>query len=225
MPDASSESFAPVLRAPVAKGLCDAPERAQRTNWANRRQPQNIPLARWETWWVFAHLAEMLAFPHEKAASCTASWVGCREVGSIPPEARYRGALVCRRRIQRPQDAVGDRGSAIAAAELARLEAGGEGAVDGGLDGTRGLGGTLVAVAIGEPVQHHRGGEDHRGRIGEPLAHDIGRGAVTRLKYRVLVADVGRGRHAHTADQTGGEVGEDVAEHVLHDQHIEIPWS
>src|ERR1044072_1085798 len=84
-----------------------------------------------------------------KANSCTASWVGCGEVGSVPTGALYCPALVCRRRIQRPQDAVGDRGGAIAAAELARLEAGGERAVDRGLDGTGGLGGALVAVTIG----------------------------------------------------------------------------
>ena len=150
-------------------------------------------------------------FRSERCALCTASWVAYGEVGSVPPEVHGRRPSICRRRIQRPQDAVGDRGGAIAAAELASLEAGGKGAVDGALDGTGGLGGALVAVTIGEPVQHHRGGEDHRGRIGEPLAHDIGRGAVTRLKYRVLVADVGRGRHAHAADQAGSEIGEDVA--------------
>src|SRR4029079_13701714 len=101
---------------------------------------------------------------------------------------------------------------------------GGAVSVDAPLEGGGAVGGAVVAVTIGEPVQHHRGGEDHGGRIGEPLAHDVGGGAVTRSKGRVLVADVGRGRHPHAADQTGGEVGEDVAEHVLLDQHVEIPW-
>ena len=56
-----------------------------------------------------------------------------------------------------------------------------------------------------------------------PCAHDVGRGAVAGLEHRVRVADVGGGRHAHAADQPGGEVGEDVAEHVLGDQHVEVP--
>ncbi len=77
---------------------------------------------------------------------------------------------------------------------------------------------------VGEPVQHQAGAQDHGGRVGEALAHDVGRGAVAGLEHRVLVADVGRGRHPHAADQPGGEIGQDVAEHVLGHQHVEIPW-
>ena len=35
--------------------------------------------------------------------------------------------------------------------------------------------------------------------------------------------DLGAGRHAHAADQARPEVGQDVAEHVLHDQDVELP--
>ena len=39
----------------------------------------------------------------------------------------------------------------------------------------------------------------------------------------MAVADIGRRRHAHAADQAGGQVGEDVAEHVLRHHDVEIP--
>src|SRR6266487_6316644 len=96
--------------------------------------------------------------------------------------------------IERAQHGGGDRGGAVAAVEFARLEPRGKGAVDGGLDGAGGLRGPAMAVTVGEPVEHQRGGENHGGRIGQPLAHDVGRGAVAGLEHRVRVADVGRGR-------------------------------
>ena len=46
-----------------------------------------------------------------------------------------------------------------------------------------------MVVSVGQPVEHHRGGQDHRGRIGLALPHDVGRGAVAGLEHRVLVAD------------------------------------
>ena len=68
-----------------------------------------------------------------------------------------------------------------------------------------------------------RGRQQHRGRVRLALPHDVRRGAVARLEHRMRVADVGRRRHAHAADETRGEIGQDVAEHVLGDQHVEIP--
>ena len=41
----------------------------------------------------------------------------------------------------------------------------------------------------------------------------------------MLVTDIGRGSKAHTADEPGSEVRQDVAEHVLRDDHVELPWS
>ena len=78
-------------------------------------------------------------------------------------------------------------------------------------------------MLVGEPVQHHRGREDHPGRIGLALPHDIRRGAVAWLEHGVAVADIRRRRHAEAADQARGDVGDDVAEHVLHHHHVEIP--
>src|SRR5262245_30986307 len=99
--------------------------------------------------------------------------------------------------IERAQHGAGDRGGAVAAAEFARLESRGKGAVDGGFDGAGGLRSPVMAMTVGEPVEHQRGGKNHGGRIGEPLAHDVGRGAVAGLKHLVRISDVGRGRHAH----------------------------
>jgi len=43
------------------------------------------------------------------------------------------------------------------------------------------------------------------------------------LKHRIAVADVSRGAMPMPPYQAGGEIGEDVAEHVLHHHDIEIP--
>ncbi len=40
------------------------------------------------------------------------------------------------------------------------------------------------------------------------------------LKHGVGVADIGRRRHAHAANQACREIGEDVAEHVLHHHDV-----
>src|SRR5499427_5099102 len=82
------------------------------------------------------------------------------------------------RSVERAQHGARDRGGAVAAAEFARLEARGKGAVDGALDRARGLRGPGMAMTVGEPVKHQRGGENHGGGIGETLAHDVGGGAV-----------------------------------------------
>ncbi len=81
----------------------------------------------------------------------------------------------------------------------------------------------LDAELGGEPVEHHRRGEDRRRRVRLALAGDVGRRAVARLEQPVRVADVGRRRHAHAADQPRGQVGQDVAEHVLGDHHVVVP--
>src|SRR5215831_20943600 len=69
------------------------------------------------------------------------------------------------RGIERAQQGARNRGGAVAAAEFARREARGKGAVDGVLDRARGLRGPGMAVTVGEPVEHQRGGENHGGWI------------------------------------------------------------
>src|SRR5207249_4517871 len=102
----------------------------------------------------------------------------------------YRASI---RRIECAQHGTADYGGAVAAAEFARLEAFGEGAVHGALDGASGLGRPRMSMTVAEPVEHQRGGKNHGGRIGEPLAHDVGRGAVAGLEHRMRVSDVRRG--------------------------------
>src|SRR5262245_41056310 len=118
-------------------------------------------------------------------------YVSPRLVGSITRNMWGRGKYPTRswaepllsreRAIERAQHGAGDRGGAVAAAEFARLEPRGKGAVDGGLDGAGGVRGPVMAMTVGEPVEHERSGENHGGRIGEPLAHDVRRGAVAGL--------------------------------------------
>ena len=51
-----------------------------------------------------------------------------------------------------------------------------------------------------------------------------GRAAVHRLEQAQPAGmDVARGGHAQAALQAGGEVGDDVAEHVRGDDHLELP--
>jgi hypothetical protein len=78
-------------------------------------------------------------------------------------------------------------------------------------------------MPLAQPVEHHRGRQEHGGGIGLALSGDIGRGAVARLEHRMVVADVGRRRKAHAADQPGAEIRQDVAEHVLGHHHVEVP--
>ncbi len=72
-------------------------------------------------------------------------------------------------------------------------------------------------------TQQHRDAEDRAVRIRDALAGDVRRGAVDRLVQAALrVAERRRGQHAERARQHRGFVGEDVAEHVLGDQHVEV---
>src|SRR5664279_170131 len=85
-------------------------------------------------------------------------------------------------RLQRRQYRLRNIRRAVAAAEFHRLDAVSIDLVDGALDALAGFGGGFNAMLVGQPVQHHRGREDHPGRIGFALPHDIGRGAVTWLE-------------------------------------------
>ena len=59
--------------------------------------------------------------------------------------------------------------------------------------------------------------------IGDALAGDVGRRAVDRFVQPArAVAERGRGQQAERAGQHRGLVGQDVAEHVLGDRHVEV---
>jgi len=70
-------------------------------------------------------------------------------------------------------------------------------------------------------VEHHRGGQQQGGRVRDALAGDVGRRAVHRLEDGRIGADVGTRGHAQAADQAGHQVGQDVAEQVGGDYHVE----
>ena len=80
-----------------------------------------------------------------------------------------------------------------------------------------------MAMPFGEPVEHHRGGQEHADRIRLAGADDVRSAAVAGLEHGVVVADVGRGGKADPAEQRGAEIGQDVAEHVLGDDDVEVP--
>src|SRR6478736_9445522 len=79
-------------------------------------------------------------------------------------------------------------------------------------------------VGVPEVVEEQRRGQDRGGGVGLLLARDVGRRAVDRLEHGgrgpVGVDVAGRGQ-ADAAGDGGGEVGDDVAEEVVGDDHVE----
>ena len=69
-----------------------------------------------------------------------------------------------------------------------------------------------------------RGGQEHRQRVGDPLPRDVGRGAVDGLEQARgrRLAERGAGQHPERAGDHRGLVAEDVAEHVLGEDHVEV---
>ncbi len=72
-------------------------------------------------------------------------------------------------------------------------------------------------------VEHHRRGEQQGRGIGETLAGDVRRRAVDCLEDGGVFANVGARRHSETAHQSGDFVGQDIAEQVGRDDHVELP--
>ena len=77
-------------------------------------------------------------------------------------------------------------------------------------------------VALVEVLEHQLAGQDHRRRIDTVLALVLRSRAVRRLEHRRLRADVRAGRHAEPADETGGQVADDVAVEVREHEHVEL---
>ena len=109
------------------------------------------------------------------------------------------------------EDCFGDCGSPVRAPELARFDACGEGPIHRSFDAERCRLRLRVAMFVTEPIEHHGRREDHGNRIGKTLARNVGGGAMTGLKYRMRVAGIRRRRHAHSANEAGGKIGEDIA--------------
>ena len=79
-------------------------------------------------------------------------------------------------------------------------------------------------VRPGESVpEQHRRREDHRERVGDPLAGDVGRRAVDGLEDAGSVcARAGARQQPDRAGEHRRLVAEDVAEHVLGEDHVEV---
>ena len=77
-------------------------------------------------------------------------------------------------------------------------------------------------------AQQHGSAENRRQWVGLALPGDIGRGPVNRLIQAELAvpgasrAQAGRGQHAHRPGQHRRLIGQDVAKHILGDDHIEL---
>ena len=71
-------------------------------------------------------------------------------------------------------------------------------------------------------LQQHGGREDRGHRVGDVLPRSLRIGAVDRLEKGHLGADARRREHAQRTADDAGLVGEDVAEHVLGDDHVEM---
>jgi hypothetical protein len=71
-------------------------------------------------------------------------------------------------------------------------------------------------------VEHLRGAQQQRARIGDALAGDVRRRAMHRFEDRRFGADVGARRQAQAADQARAQVGDDVAEQVGGDDDVEL---
>src|SRR5439155_12794645 len=140
--------------------------------------------------------------PPMRCVSCLAPET--RAGGKYPTNRWAEPVLGLTGGVESAQHCAGDRRCTVATAEFAGLEACAKGAIDRVFDGAGSRGGPGMAMTFGEPIEHEGGGQNHSGRIGEPLAHDIRRGAMTWLEHRMRVADVGGGCHAHAADQAGG---------------------
>ena len=82
----------------------------------------------------------------------------------------------------------------------------------------------VVQIAMAQMIEHQRAGPDRADRVGDPFAGDVGRRAVDRLEHRrkrPLRVDVGARRDAEASRNRRADVGEDVAEEIRRDDHVE----
>src|SRR5271165_5608311 len=73
-----------------------------------------------------------------------------------------------------------------------------------------------------EMRQHHRARQNRAHRVGDVLAGNLRGGTVHWFEHRrASGTNVAAGSHAETALERGGQVGDDVAKHVVGDDHVE----
>ena len=107
--------------------------------------------------------------------------------------------------------------------DVAGAGAAGDGFLHGGFDGG---GGFEFTEAVAE---HHGGGPDLRAGVGDALAGDVGGGAAGGLveaegeaEAVLFRAEAGGGEHAEGAADDAHFIGENVAEHVFGEEHVEL---
>ena len=72
-------------------------------------------------------------------------------------------------------------------------------------------------------IQHQGSGEQQGERIGNPLAGNVRRRPVDRLKDGSRLSNVGARSHSEASDKARDQVGQDITEKVRCDDHIELP--
>ena len=84
----------------------------------------------------------------------------------------------------------------------------------------------MAAASSFQPdgVEHHRRRQDRAHGVRDVLSRERRRRPVHRLEERRAArVDVARGGHAEAALQRPADVGDDVAEEVVGDDHLELP--
>jgi hypothetical protein len=75
-----------------------------------------------------------------------------------------------------------------------------------------------------EVFEHQGNRQDRPERVGLPRARVLGGGAVNRLEHGGPAGmDVAGGRHTQSSLQRGAQIRSNVSEHVVGDDHIELP--
>jgi len=70
--------------------------------------------------------------------------------------------------------------------------------------------------------QEHGCGEDRSERVGDALTSDVRCGPMHRFVDSDGASDACGGQHAESADRTSGLIREDVAEHVLGEEDVDV---
>src|SRR5215475_1526118 len=172
------------------------PRRRRSTNKSSRRSPARVTSNCQAAAIAHRSSSRNSFWPRSRNLSACSYLISFRTIPFVPAYAGTyaAGSPSSRGRTEssaeRGKHGLGDGGSSVCAAILHRLDAGAVGLVHRGFNALRCLRRRLVIVLVGKPVEHHRGGQDHRSRIGLALPHDVGRRAVARLEDRVLVSDI-----------------------------------